>query len=1047
MSKSITSNLRGHFSRWPLAVAVASLSGAAGAGQYNLKAQSLADALLKFSEKSGVEIILPSLGEQQLKSPGLSGEYTVEQGLDLLLSKSDFKYRKDKNNVYIVYQDDEKNSEDSDVKKDELKENVEEIVVTGSRIARVSSQLAANVITLDAAALRASGEATLEGALRQLPQNIFGASPVGAAVSSSGISFNGAMNISGASSINLRGLGAESTLVLIDGKRIGKAGVFGGVSDITGIPLSSVERVEIMLDGASSIYGSDAVGGVVNVITKKDFEGGEVSYEYASSELGGFSEHVFSISASKAWDGGRIRGTLERYHHTNLDGGERPDKVSTQSSQAYPASLSPSGLYYFRRGSEVRTRDEWLETYSYDELIAMVKSGEMVNQRISLPPNQDGTDLTFEDLIISDSTGTIAAPGVGISLLPKQTRTTLSLGFDQQFNLFGQALNLSGTLYYSDRDTYASTGNFGFSARLAADDPTNPLPGYRTTISWAMPQGWADQHYQTEEEVVRWNLSLDGDIGDSWRWDMAVGQSKTALDSLYFNESLPYWEPEFQDLLDDGLNVLAGDLIAANTPELLQHLVVPETDTVSVNTENTVDISADGRLLSLPGGDVHLAIGGGWRQEGLESGTRNRVGQSFLDGNEIGNIGYYATPGVYDDTEVSRTQRSLYTELLVPVVGADNALPGVQRLNLTGSARYDSYHEQGSDSTWSLGLIWNPIDQLMIRARHSTSYVVPTFRSQLIPTRVYDWANTPQGRPYALVDANGVPTGETEYLGRSISGGNPDLNPERASTLTAGIEITPDILPGFTFSADWYQTQYENRISSAPSIAEIRFVPTLGTHGIYADTGYDTKYGSVLYRGENGSLVWDQREVNIAQVDRAGVDYQVRYNRNTNYGQFIATANITYNAKYDTVRNPGDEPVNQIADVSFQSRSVVPAYIYSAQLQWSYRGFWASLSANASSETTSEGQLGASEVLRISKAPMLMALTMSYDVDEGNLFNAPTWLQGTVIALKIPRLLNQTGEYRTVDRSTGEPYVFAGMNANTTDFIGRKFHLSLTKRF
>src|SRR5690606_4199009 len=107
-------------------------------------------------------------------------------------------------------------------------EKSEEIVVTGSRIARPPSQLAANVMVLDEEDLRASGESTLEGALRQLPQNIVGASEYGATIQNGGMSFNGALNLTGASSINLRGLGSESSLVLIDGQRIGKSGMFGG---------------------------------------------------------------------------------------------------------------------------------------------------------------------------------------------------------------------------------------------------------------------------------------------------------------------------------------------------------------------------------------------------------------------------------------------------------------------------------------------------------------------------------------------------------------------------------------------------------------------------------------------------------------------------------------------------------------------------------------------------------------------------------------------------------------------------------------------------
>ena len=143
-------------------------------------------------------------------------------------------------------------------------------MVTGSRIARTPGELAGNLVVLGEEFIQATGEATLERVLRQLPQNLNSTSE------QFGSNLNNVGNFTGASTVNLRGLGSESTLILIDGKRSGYNGFLGGVTDVSKIPLSMVERIEVILDGASAIYGSDAVGGVVNIITRKDYEGVEL---------------------------------------------------------------------------------------------------------------------------------------------------------------------------------------------------------------------------------------------------------------------------------------------------------------------------------------------------------------------------------------------------------------------------------------------------------------------------------------------------------------------------------------------------------------------------------------------------------------------------------------------------------------------------------------------------------------------------------------------------------------------------------------------------
>ena len=200
-------------------------------------------------------------------------------------------------------------------------EDIEVVVVTGSRLAREPSELSRDVIILDEDAIIASGELTLPRLLRQLPQNL------NATNETVGSKLNGATNISGASTVNLRGFGSESTLVLIDGRRVGHSGVLGGVTDISTIPLSMVERVEIITDGASSIYGSDAVGGVVNVITKKDYSGIDVKLDYGRPHKPGYDEMRASVAGGWSWGDVRMRGGYEHFYDSGIDASRRDTEV------------------------------------------------------------------------------------------------------------------------------------------------------------------------------------------------------------------------------------------------------------------------------------------------------------------------------------------------------------------------------------------------------------------------------------------------------------------------------------------------------------------------------------------------------------------------------------------------------------------------------------------------------------------------------------------------------------------------------------------------
>lgn len=1034
------------FVRRPLVNSVAAtlitvLAGVAQANNEKFKvdipAQGASSALIQLANAAGVQV---SMGEgvgNAIQVRSLKGEYSLADALGQILEGSGLVYNITKDGMVLIEKDDEADAVKVDTEKD-----VEEVVVTGSRVARTTSQLAANVITLDAEDLRATGQNTLEGALRQLPQNIYGASEVGATLAVTGMSFNGALNITGGSSINLRGLGSESTLVLIDGRRIGKSGLFGGASDISAIPLRSVERVELMLDGASAIYGSDAVGGVVNIILKKDYDDIEATYEYGEPDAGGFGEHALTLSGGIHWGSGRARATFEHFQRSNLDGAERPERIyrtyfrSPALIRAFPAFYQYNGQNYLQ--SELAAEGltpsvEGVERVIFTQLPADWSG----TGGVSLDDLSNAADLSY-DLDASD----------GISLIPAQERSTFQVGFEQEL---GESVTLSGSAYYSDRKTHAANGSFIFNAYFHQDDTPLPIETF-TNVSWRVP-GLAEKHFESDQKVTRWHLALDGNVGEDWRWQVAAGQSRDQIDSLYignaigttyysdamldYYRSLPWYTEEdiaafdyrFTELVDAGLDVFTNDLYATNDFSLLAQLVETQPQAVyALNRENTFEMSANGSLFALPSGDVHLAVGAGWREEKLKT-------RSELPVNQRGNPGFSGSVpmGSYDNTGASRTVRSVFTEALLPLVGSGNAVTGVEQLSLTGAARYDSYNHFRSDSTWSLGVIWSPNDQFRFKANKSTSYVVPTPRDALIDPVETDY-NGGNMWPAPIIDQNGDYTGEYETGGLYITGGNSDLEPETASTVTAGVEVTPESVPGLSLNATWHQTVYSNRIGVPP------------TPEFIEGTDYVSKY-QTLTRTEGGLLNWDNRAINYAKVEVAGVDYRLRYNRDTDIGEFIITANIGYTGKYDRTEIVGEKPVNEVADVGFQSRSVIPAYRYSANLGWYHRGLAINLDASTMSKTVSTAEVSGEVIQRRGEAALATDLLFSYNFEEGDLFTSPAWLNKTSVSLKVLNVLDDHPEYQVKNLTTGEPHDEPELNANLADPRGRMFYLSISRRF
>lgn len=286
---------------------------------FDIKAQDLGNALTEFGMQSRKEIYFTEAEVRGKKTKGISGRFTPEDAIRRLLASTGVAYRVDENGTFLVGKRYIDRSQVASPQNQTGRDESAIIVVTGTNI-RGADTGASPVIEFDRDDLQESGVATVQDFFSRLPQNFGGGANEAVFQSPDPQS---ELNRSAGSSINLRGLGSDATLVLLNGHRIAPSGLTGSFVDISMIPFSGIERVEILTDGASAIYGSDAIAGVVNLITSQNVDGGEVFARFGTSTEGNFDEFSAGFVAGESWQSGSVVASYEFYDRDNLSSNDR----------------------------------------------------------------------------------------------------------------------------------------------------------------------------------------------------------------------------------------------------------------------------------------------------------------------------------------------------------------------------------------------------------------------------------------------------------------------------------------------------------------------------------------------------------------------------------------------------------------------------------------------------------------------------------------------------------------------------------------------------
>lgn len=826
---------------WP-EIAVAQAETAKQA--YNIPAGSLDSVLRQFSAQSRVQLIYASELVDGKKSTGLSGSYTTAEALRQLLRSSGLESERVNDKTVVLRRGaaspkapatgaPEKPA--SANARDKGVQELEEIVVTGSHIRRTEIEGPSPVLVINREDLDRSGRSTVGDVLGQLPQNF--ASPI-----STGLSTTGTQ------AINLRGLGVDNTLVLVNGHRVASSGASGNAPffDLNSIPLAAVERVEVLTDGASALYGSDAVTGVVNIILKENFRGSEVSARYGASKEGGADERQMSFTTGWSKAGFNVLLSGEYFKRHRLAATDRSfsrtDDLRSQGGQDLRLPFSNPGNIFSLDGENLPG---------------------LGAPFAAVPVGQDGRNLTTGDFVATAGQLNLDSfVAETFDLVPESERYGLSARLNGEIT---PRLKVFAEAGVSRNKTRAGQAPAIYVAVVPETNAFNPF-GESVLAYWAAELPASGQFQSDNQRAL---IGLEGWLGQDWAWETDIGYSRDKFD----NRLGPFstFGPIVDELLASSdpataLNVF-GDGVGANSQEVLAKIGFGRSVLNGVNDVLTVTGKADGTLSEWAGREVRVAVGGEYREEGFESKISNF---------QIDPLVPSSSTSVAGDRKVVAG----FFEMNVPLFDPEHDVTGMRLLELQLAARFEHYSDFGVTANPKFALRWQPVEFLTFRGSIGTSFRAPSLRELFAATSPSISSTTDPRRNSEPVTVD------------VIGGGNPNLEPEKSRSWNLGFIWDASFLPGLSLTTDLWSLNQKQRISTL-SVDELVAAENIFPERI---TRADPTPEDIEAGLPGRLLAIDVTSLNASEVKLRGVDVGINYRTDSAFGRFDLRLNGTYMA-------------------------------------------------------------------------------------------------------------------------------------------------------
>jgi len=780
-------------------------------------------------------------------------------------------------------------------------ELLEEVIVTGSRIKRENLETASPITSVSAEDIELSGNISLGDYLNELPalRSTYSNNNAGRFIGTTGLNL-----------LDLRGMGTERTLVLQDGRRHIGSSIGTSAVDVNTIPEDLLLRVDTVTGGQSAIYGADAVTGVVNFVTRDDFEGLKVNLHHMQPELSGGEATEFSVTwGSNFADGrGNVAVSVQHSQTAQVFGKDRPWIAARPGYQNNPEGAGDNGIpdevLVFNTTNNLLSENGviWgphpLATiFGYSEADAPLL-GSLVSGPYTF--TDDGQFVAFNPGEYPPGE-TTSIGGDGLNFIRS---TQLYPELDSQ-NYFAKAhydLNDSARLFAEAKYSVNNAESYGQPSFdyfgdlvLSADNAFVPAELKQELDAAGMDSFWYHRFHSdlgmrgddAKREVQRYVLGVEGDLVGSWSYEVSAVYGQYDAEVDYTNNR---HNARFFEAIDAVVDPDSGEIVCRsetarangcqpinlfgfglNSQEAIDYFMLQDTGSTEKMTQTVFSANVTGDLFELPAGALATAIGVEYREETSEVD----YDQAIKDGETFMNA-LAPTSGEYDVTEA-------FFELSAPLV---EDLPAIESLTLGASARFSDYSTIGATSTWGASLDWAVIEDVRVRATSSEAVRAPNVDELFAPLgeNFFDWddpcsfdkiddAPDPAQRAARCAEL-GVPADFNSVKDSSringLSGGNPELKEETAETITYGLAITPRFVPGLAISVDYWDMEITDAIDGirAQEILE-RCVDSASINNIYCPLVPRDSTGEVI------SLT--SPLLNIASLTARGIDYQVDY--------------------------------------------------------------------------------------------------------------------------------------------------------------------------
>jgi len=908
---------------------------------FDIPAQSASGGVREFGRQAGVQITLAGRDGEGRTTNAVRGSLDVRDALDRLLAGTGLEVRTFEGNVAIL------GAQDAPATPAGPSADAgETITVTGSRIARPELESAMPIGIIDMESARKAGNTTAyESVLRDIavgPGNgPYNSAPEG--------QYDGGM-----ATIELRNMGVSRSLTLVDGRRRVSGAASSSAVDINMIPSSMIERIEIVTGGAAAIYGADAVTGAANIITRRDFEGLELSATAGTTEDGGGSKYQLSMAAGTKFADDRgsitVGGTWlknepiyfhQRYSRdTNLGYIANPDNTG-------PDDGIPDQVIRYNRTNmylqPVATIFVGGDTYLLQP-DGSAYIGEYTNGCFSgCGTSRDGGDGGFpQSQFWSDF---LIAPIENYSFIGRFDYELADwISYNARVD-YGRSQYDAYRRPYRDDDRLTWLNGAG-GATAYLDNPYLPDSFRQVMVANNLTSTPVSRSYEnfgqmtdySDRESVTFGTGFDGVLPGGFQWEAFWQYGRSTNDIHADNVPIASRLIAARDVIADpvtGDPVCRDEEARANgcvpfnifseealTAEQRAWMMA----TRRKHREQTQTIyggSIAGSPFALPAGDIQMVIGAEHRREAIHNVDDNGAAPPEKELSHLGTWAPYE-PELRASNHVSE----LYGELVVPVL---RDLPFAHRLTIEGAYRYSDYSDFDATHTWKVGGTWMPFDELTLRAVRSRSVRVPNFGERYSSRAVqeigvrdaclqttYNANPTREANCAALMQQLGVPT---PYLpseigtGYVVTGGSMDVTPETSNSLTIGAVWQPGFLPGFDLTVDYWNIKLDNMIAAVSQQNILNLCMDLPSS--------DNQFCDRITRDSRGYAEGvDTSYMNVSESEGEGIDVGASYRTHAGPGRLSLALRGSYLLKYETTTLPGVETSRIIYHGGYQNPRV-----------------------------------------------------------------------------------------------------------------------------